>query len=164
MLVHFPIVLAVLLPGAVIAAFALNKNQSIRGHAWALALVLSVALSVTGFIAMQFGHQDEEIVEKVVSEQVIEHHEEWAEKVVWVSLVPLLLLGISITRNNTTIQSLALVGSLVTLGLVIQAGHTGAELVYKHNAGRAHVSYGATAGSKGSESASQKDTDHDNDD
>ncbi len=163
MLVHFPIVLAVLTPVAVIAAFVLNKNQPIRKPAWMLALALSGALSASGFVAMQFGHQDEEIVEKVVSEKTIKEHEEWAEKFVWISLVPLVLLGAALYRNNTTIHSLALVATLITLGLAVRSGHTGAELVYKHNAAKAHITYGATAGSKGSESALGKDMDYDHD-
>lgn len=162
LVVHFPIVLAVLIPFAMIIAALMSKNSENPKTLWTAVVVLSVLLSTTAFISMQLGEQDEEVVEKVVAETAIENHEEWGEKFAWATLAPLFISGLLVIKNNSFLKAAAIASSLLVLGLGVQTGHTGGELVYKHNAAQAYVSKQALTQKQTNAGATKND--HDDDD
>ena len=46
---------------------------------------LALAYSASAFVAVELGEKDEDKVEKVVSERMIEEHEEAGEMIVWIA-------------------------------------------------------------------------------
>ncbi|MDH5762393.1 MAG: hypothetical protein OEZ51_05375 [Nitrospinota bacterium] len=138
--VHFPIVLGALLPFlAILLVWAIKKWQ-LPSKVWMLvsAVALVYTLSATG--AVLLGEEDEEKVEKVVSERVIEEHEEAGELIPWIAgTLFLVSLGGLSTRYSKQAQMGLIVLSLVAVAPLINAGHTGGELVYEHGAAFAHL-------------------------
>ena len=70
--VHFPIVLGVLLPFLAILLWWAIKKLQWSPKVWALVSAVALVYSLTAVTAVQLGEEDEEKVEKVISEQVIE--------------------------------------------------------------------------------------------
>ena len=69
LIVHFPIVLAVLLPiSALVALWAIRKGATAR-RAWAAPLVIAAALAGSAFVATETGEGDEERVEDIVGDR-----------------------------------------------------------------------------------------------
>jgi len=146
MVVHFPIVLAVLIPLAMIAVIAASKRITNQRAAWAIIFGFCVLLTVSSFISMKLGEREEEKVEKVVSEQIVENHAEWAEDFVLATLLPLLFTGLMLKKKHPSLKYLAAASGLVVLALSVVTGHEGAELVYKHDAGKVYMSAAASSG------------------
>ena len=105
-------------------------------------LVSAVALiyTLSALVAVQLGEADEEKVEKVISEKVIEEHEEAGELIPWLAgtLFLVSLAGFSVKYSKRA-QLALIVLSLVAVVPLINAGHTGGELVYEHGASIAHL-------------------------
>ncbi len=80
LVVHFPIVLAVLAPLA--ALFPLLRLARGKDAAVATRVVagLFAALAISAFVAVQTGELDEDAVEAVTGEGPLERHEEAAER------------------------------------------------------------------------------------
>jgi len=134
--VHFPIVL-LLLGSAVAAAAAFTKR-------WQLPLVAALLLglgAIGSVVAVQTGERDGEIAgETPALEAVLEQHEDWAERTQVASIVAALLAGAALltTRWPVARRSLSIVtgvGALLVTWCVIQTGHYGGQLVYRHGAG-----------------------------
>lgn len=146
--VHFPIVLAVLVPIiAVWALLALRRSE----RSWALWIPVVVAgalLFGSSLLAKETGEDQEDRVEGVVAESVLEEHEEWAERMVITSGVVLVLLlaGLIPGAVGSAGRWLSLVAALVAVGVVVQVGGSGGDLVYKHGAASVYVDGGAAAG------------------
>lgn len=138
-LVHLPLGLAVIMPlmsaGVLFAWFKGWLNM----RAWAVVVVLQLALAAGGFAALQSGEQDEDKVERVVPESAIEAHEEAAQVFVWVAAATLALSAAALVvpgekfRHGLALATVA--GTLGVLGAGYVAGKKGGELVYAHNAG-----------------------------
>jgi len=164
LLVHFPIVFAVLVPFAMITALAVAKKTGSFKPVWTAVVGLCLLLTVSAFVTMEFGENEEEKVEKVVSEQVMENHEESAEAFAWATLLPLFLSGLLLYKNNTPLKVAAVASGIVVLALVIKTGHSGAELVYKYNAGSAYASLQSPIGAGSMHGAVDMEDDDDDDD
>jgi uncharacterized membrane protein len=139
--VHFPLVLAILLP-----IFATGAVWSIRrgGHSrrtWAVPLLLTAALAGSAYGALQTGEAEEERVEAVVSEAVLHEHEEAAERFLVLSGVLLLVAGAGLIRGDLgrAARLITVVGSLAVAAAGVQVGAAGGELVYRHNAASAYA-------------------------
>jgi len=139
--VHFPLVIALLSPLAVFFVFYTGKENCGRLRTGVMALYL--LLAATAFVAMNFGEEDEERVERVVAERIIERHAEKGELFAWSSLAPLLFSTLLMYRRDTYTKALLLASSVGMMALALPVGHSGAELVYRHNAGAAYWSAGA---------------------
>ena len=143
MIVHIPIVLALAVPIIALLVLLGRYFDKLGRRAWIGFAVLQVLLAGSAFAAMQFGEQDEEIAEEVVSHHAIEEHEEAGERMAWTAgIVALLGVGgllVPVPIVRKSLLSVAVVGSFVTAGMGVAAGHTGGELVYKHGAAQAHV-------------------------
>src|SRR3954467_12763350 len=77
--VHFPVVLAFLLPLFVAGAFWAIRRGANPRRAWMAPIAGAIGLALSSWAAVQTGGSQSERVERVVSEQAIDTHEEMAE-------------------------------------------------------------------------------------
>jgi uncharacterized membrane protein len=138
--VHFPIVIGMTLPFIALGLWWAIKKGHTQQKAWVLITALALAYGVSALVASELGEDDEDKVEKVVSEKVIEEHEEAAELIPWVAggLV-LISLGGLMARRGAKAQLAFVVLSLAGIVPLANTGHTGGELVYHYGAANAHV-------------------------
>jgi hypothetical protein len=161
--VHVPMALGVLMPlitGGLALAWWRNW---LPWRAWFVAVGLQIVLVTSGLVALRTGEIEEERVERVVSERVIETHEESAEVFVGASGA---VLGVMVAaavfgrrRSGLPIAAAATLGTLVVLGLGYSTGQTGGTLVYEHGATRAYGSTTSGTGGPGTTPAARKDDD-----
>ena len=162
--VHFPIVLAVLLPliaGA--GLYATLRKGAVRAL-WAPVVAFSVLLTASAWLAVETGGDQEDAVENVVSESVIHGHEEAAEGLLAGSavLAVVILAGLAPGMLGKGARYAAVPVALVVLALAFRAGKSGGELVYTHGAAAAYVQGGAS-GSAGPSRAPRRGGDDDDD-
>ena len=139
--VHFPIVLGSLLPVLAILLWWAIKKWQWTPKVWALVSAVALVYCLFAVTAVQLGEEDEEKVEKVISEEVIEEHEEAGELIPWLAgTLFLVSLGGFTVKYSKQAKMAMIVLSLVGVVPLINAGHTGGELVYKHGASVAHLS------------------------
>jgi uncharacterized membrane protein len=142
--VHFPIVLVTLLPiVAVTALILITKGRPVRSL-WLVVVLVSGALTVSSWLAVETGEDQEEVVEDVVANRAIHEHEEAAELFLILSTVVLGVLAVGFAKGKTG-EIARLVGSAAAIALVaagLQVGRSGGELVYVHGAGQAYTEGG----------------------
>ncbi len=144
MIVHFPVVLALLLPLAALVPLYLLWRKRDAVVATRLVALGFVALVISAFVATETGENDEDLVEPVVGEVALETHEESAGTFLWTGVG---VLGVALTtaivaRRRPLVAPLAALtalGSVVVLVLALDVGHSGGALVYVHGAAAAHV-------------------------
>lgn len=157
--VHFPLVLAFLLPiSAVVALWAIRRGVA-PVRAWAVPLAFAVGLAASAFVSLRTGEAEEERVENVVGEQALHEHEEAAERFLVLSGVLVLvaaagLLGGTPGRAARIVASAA---SLVVMAAAVQVGAAGGALVYEHGAAEAYVDGSERVGLN---TAADRDGDH----
>jgi len=89
---------------------------------------------------VELGEKDEDKVEEIVSERVIEEHEEAGEMIPWVAgTLFLVSLAGMVKKNSHSLRLGLAVLSLVALIPLVNTGHTGGELVYQYGAANAHL-------------------------
>lgn len=139
--VHFPIVLAFLLPIFALGAVWAIRTGARPTRAWSLPLVLAAALTVSAWVALTTGEAQEDRVEAVVAESVLHEHEEAAERFLVLSGLVLLVsfAGLAGGTIGTAGRLLATAGSVVVLVAGVSVGEAGGELVYRHGAAAAYV-------------------------
>jgi uncharacterized membrane protein len=140
--VHFPVVLAFLLPVFVGGAlWAIRRGANAR-RAWMVPVAGAIALALSTWAAVQTGGTQADRVERVVSEQAVETHEEMAEAflVASAAVVGVALLGLVGGLPGRTARVLTGVGALALVGLGARVGHSGGELVYRYGAASAYTS------------------------
>lgn len=130
-LTHFPIVGTIIGIG-ILAYGLLAKNNEVKKVALAIFVLMSI-LTIPVFLT---GEEAEETVENIagVSEQVIEIHEELAEKAIWlmgllgvVSLINFIVIFKKLAYAKT-LSIITLIVSLGTFGLFAKVGSTGGEI------------------------------------
>jgi len=130
-LTHFPIVGTII--GIAILVYGLfSKNLEIQK----VALVTFVLMSIVTIPVFLTGGEAEETVEHIagVSEQIIEDHEELAEKAIWLMglLGVLSLIGFyAMVKKRSfakTVTIITLVISLGTFGIFAQVGNLGGQI------------------------------------
>jgi uncharacterized membrane protein len=139
--VHFPLVLAILLPlFAAGAVWSIRRGGDSR-RTWVVPLLLTAALVGSAYVALQTGEAEEDRVEAVVSEAVLHEHEEAAERFLVLSGVLLLVAGAGLIRGDLgrAARLITVVGSLAVAAAGVQVGAAGGELVYRHNAASAYA-------------------------
>lgn len=146
--VHFPIVLAFLLPiSALVALWAIRRGAD-RLRAWAIPVALAAGLTLSAFVALRTGEAEEDRVEAVVAENVLHAHEEAAERFLVLSGVVLLIAAIGLIGGTvgTAARVLATAGSLAVVVAGYAVGDAGGDLVYRHGAASAYVDSAPTGG------------------
>jgi hypothetical protein len=139
--VHFPVVLAFLLPLAAIVAIWTIRKGARTSRAWAVPLAIAAGLSLSSWVSVETGEDQNERVERVVKEQPLEAHEEGAETFLTASLVVLALTAGGLVRGRigTVSRFAAGVGSVALIAGAAYVGHTGGQLVYKYGAASAYT-------------------------
>ena len=144
--VHFPIVLAFLLPiFAVGALWAIRRGAKPR-RGWAVPVALALALTASAWLALATGESEEDRVEGVVGESVLHEHEEAGERFLVLSGLVLVLAGAGLVRGTvgSAARLLATAGSLGLLVAGVAVGRAGGELVYQHGAAQPYVTAAAS--------------------
>jgi uncharacterized membrane protein len=139
--VHFPIVLAVLLPiSAAVALWAIRKGTTPR-RAWAVPVVMAVALALSALVAVKTGEAQDERVEQVVPEPPLEAHEEAAEQFLTLSSGLALLLAAGLLRGRVggVARGLGTAGAVALVAVAAYVGHSGGRLVYEYGAASAYT-------------------------
>jgi uncharacterized membrane protein len=139
------------------------KVNKMSSPGWLIIIGLQLAIVITGYVALESGENEEDVVEKVVSKKLIHEHEEAAEIFVGSAVISL-VLSVAVFFIRKDIGFLIKMGivftSLVSCFLAYRTGKFGGELVYKHGAASAYSEDGAsrllpTPGINTSESAVQ---------
>jgi len=159
-IVHFPLVLAVLLPVFTAGAIWAIRRGARARRAWSIPVLAALVLAGSAWAAVETGEAQDERVERVVAEAPLSAHEEMAETFLTASAVVALLAAVGlfggvvgkIARPATAIGSLALV-----LGAV-RVGHSGGQLVYRYGAASAYTP--GVSASAGTRSAGDDDERH----
>jgi len=139
-IVHFPIVLAVLLPVVTLAALVVTlRGASVRS--WLVVVAFGGALALTSWLAIETGEEQEDAVEAVVPRAAIHEHEEAGEALLITSGILFLLLaaGLAPGRIGKAARIVSAPASLVLLVMAFRVGDSGGELVYEHGAAAAYV-------------------------
>lgn len=159
--VHFPLVLAFLLPISALGALWAIRRGARPLRAWALPVVVAAALVGSAWAAVETGEAEEERVEAAVSEQILHEHEEAAERFLVVAGLVLVVAGAGLLggTTGTAARLLATAGSVVALAAGVSVGAAGGELVYRHGAAQPYVS--AAAASPAAPAAVERDDDGD---
>lgn len=140
-IVHFPVVLAFLLPIFAGGALWTIRRGTTPRKAWAIPVGFALALTLSTWVAVLTGEAQDERVESVVAEQPLEAHEEAAEAFLAVSvgLAVLTVAGLIGGRAGRAARALATVGAATVVVVAARVGHSGGELVYRHGAANAYV-------------------------
>lgn len=141
LVVHFPIVLAVLLPISVgVALWAVRKGATPR-RVWGVPVALGLSLTLSTWVALETGEDQEDRVEDVVGKSALHGHEEAAERFLVIAGVVTLVAVAGLARGDIG-RAARLVTAAGTVGIVaagIQVGHSGGMLVYRHGAASAYT-------------------------
>jgi uncharacterized membrane protein len=164
--VHFPIVLAFLLPLFAIGAMIAIRKGARPLRAWSLPLAVGAALTLSSWVAVETGEDQDERVERVVAEQPLETHEERAELFLTLSGVLLLVSAVGLAGGvvGRAGRITATAGAVALVVAAAQVGHTGGELVYRHGAASAYAPNPAGASAAGPESAVSRTANRDRED
>lgn len=140
LMAHFPIVLGIILPFAGLFFWWAIKRDILPGKFWAVVVAIALVYSLSAWVASEFGEEDEEKVEKVVSEEIIEEHEEAGERLTWIAggLLLFSFAGLVFKKSDHARMALVVVSAAAIIPLA-QAGHSGGELVYRYGASVAHL-------------------------
>jgi len=143
-IVHFPLVLAVLIPFVAAVALVLALRGTAPRRPWTLVVVMAAGLALSAWVAVETGEQQEERVEAVVAESVISNHAAAAETLLWsaAALFVIALGGLASGRVGAVTRIATVVASVVLLAMAVRVGDSGGQLVYSHGAAQAYVSGG----------------------
>jgi uncharacterized membrane protein len=140
-IVHFPVVLAVILPlFAIGAAWAIRRGARPR-RAWAIPVAVSAALALSAWVAVETGEEQDERVERVVAEQPLSSHEEMAETFLagTVILAVLAIAGFAPGIAGRAARITTVAASFALVAGAARVGHSGGQLVYRYGAAQAYV-------------------------
>jgi len=141
LVVHFPIVLAMLLPISVVVALWVVRKSATPRRAWAVPLTVAAALTLSAWAATETGESQEDRVERVVPRGALHGHEESAERFLVLSGVLLVVTAGGLVRGTVgrAARYVAAAGAIGLVGAAAQVGHSGGTLVYRHGAASAYT-------------------------
>lgn len=158
-LVHFPVVLSILLPVVAVGSLWAIHRGARPLRAWGVAIAVAAALTLSAWVAVETGEDQEERVEKVVTEPRLDAHADAGETLYFISIGVLALLALGLVPRDTgrIARYAGAVSTLAVAAAAFKAGMTGGDLVYKYNAASAYATTD-TAGAAGErgDSASSK--------
>ena len=145
--VHFPIVLMLFLPViALVTLWAIRRGANAR-RAWAIPFVVAGLLTLSSWVSVETGEEQSERVERVVPEQPMESHEEFAEVFFMLSgaVLAVAAAGMFNGRIGRSSRVIATFGAVGLAAAGIRVGHSGGQLVYTHGAASAFTQSSTTA-------------------
>lgn len=145
MITHFPIALSFILPLMVLSFAWLIKLNKLTPKGWLIIIALQLTTTISGYVALETGENEEAAVEKVLAKKLINQHEEAAEIFVG-STVLGLVLGIAVFfiryEYQFPIKIMIAAIALVSCYLAWNTGRLGGEMVYAHGAAEAYINSG----------------------
>jgi hypothetical protein len=139
--VHFPIALAVLVPGLAIAALVAIRAGWLPARSWIAVVLLQGLLVGSAWLAIETGEDQEERVERVVAERHIESHEAAAERFLSAAAAAWVVSAAGMLRGRAgalgRLASVAATAGVLAAGVAV--GRSGGELVYTHGAASAYT-------------------------
>lgn len=146
--VHFPVVLAFLLPLFAAGALWTIRRGARPLRAWTVPLGLAGALTLSAFVAIQTGEAQEERVEQVVADAPLDAHEDAADAFITASVVVLLVMAAGLLPGlaGRSARVLGTLGAVALVGSAAWVGHSGGQLVYQHGAASAYASPAVQSG------------------
>ncbi|MDH3734465.1 MAG: hypothetical protein OEU54_13120 [Gemmatimonadota bacterium] len=146
-IVHFPLVLAVLAPVAVVIALWSIRRGGAARPIWMIVIGLLLLLAGTSRLAIQTGEAEEDRVESVVTHDALEDHEEGGERLFILSAIVLVmsLVGLVSGRLGDVARPLVLAATIAIVVAALRVGESGGELVYVHGAASAYSGDGVPA-------------------
>jgi len=139
--VHFPMVLMLFLPViALVTLWAIRRGANAR-RAWAIPFVVAGLLTLSSWVSVETGEEQSERVERVVPEQPMESHEEFAEVFFMLSgaVLAVAAAGMLNGRIGRSSRVIATFGAVGLAAAGIRVGHSGGQLVYTHGAASAYT-------------------------
>lgn len=139
--VHFPVVLATMLPLVALLGFLAVSRGTAPRKAWAYVTLTAFLLFAASFTAVRTGGNEEDRVEDVVARDPLHEHEEAGERLQLLSGIGFLIFaaGLSGGAVGRVARPVALLASLAIAGQAYLTGKEGGELVYEHGAASAYV-------------------------
>ena len=139
--VHLPMALAVVIPALAFLGVWLIHKSLLPARSWILIVFLQVLLVGSGWLALETGEDEEDRVERVVSEDLIEAHEEAAERFLLLGGIGLLVSGAGLLsgQRGSAGRVAGTVATMVVLAAAVSVGHLGGDLVYRHGAATAYL-------------------------
>lgn len=143
-IVHLPIALTLLVPLFAAGALVAIARGANLVRAWGIAAAMLAALSLSAFVSIETGEDQEERVERVVPERAFESHEDAAKGFFLLSLGVLAAAGVGLVRGRTgaIARYLAAGGTLALVVAGYRVGHSGGQLVYRYDAASAYAAPG----------------------
>ena len=134
-IVHLPLGLAVVLPIAALGVAVALWRGCLPARAWVGVVALQAMLVGGGLLGLVSGERDEERVERAVGEAAIESHEHAAQRFVAAGALTLAVAvtALAFARRPAWQRSAQLATAALTvgvLGLALNVGHQGGQLVY----------------------------------
>lgn len=143
LIAHFPLVLATILPVLVLIFAYMIKVDKMTPRGWILIIGLQLVTTITGYVALETGENEEATVLKVVEKSYVQAHESQAEIFVGTTVVALALaIGAFFVKKELqfTVQVVVAVVGILACYFAYKTGKLGGELVYGHGAGSAYSS------------------------
>lgn len=140
--VHLPIALTLLVPVFTVGTLIAIRRGARPLRAWGITTALLATLSLSAWVSLETGDDEEEKVEQVVPETALETHEEAAEAFLALSLVVLGIAGVGLLngRVGSAARFVAAAGTLALVVAGYNVGHSGGLLVYEYAAASAYTS------------------------
>ena len=156
--VHFPVVIAFLLPFFATGAVWMIRRGAAPRRAWSVPLALAAVLWLSAWAAVETGEDQDERVERVVAEQPLSTHEDMAEMFLTASLVVMLIAGAGMApgKFGRAGRALAVAGSVALVVGAARVGHSGGQLVYRYGAASAYANPPADSTTAGQVSAERR--------
>ena len=141
LVVHFPVVLAVLLPISIVVALWVIRKGATPRRVWSVPLSIAAALTLSAWVATETGESQEDRVERVVARGALHGHEEAAERFLVLSGVLVLVAAGGLARGTVgrAARIVTAAGSLGVVAAGAQVGHSGGLLVYREGAASAYA-------------------------
>ncbi len=154
--VHFPVVLSVLLPVVAAGSLWAIRSGARPLRAWGVLVAVAAALTLSAWVAVETGEDQEERVEKVVTETRLDAHADAGEALLFVTIgvLAVLALGVLPGDKGRIARYVGAVGTLAAATAAFKAGMTGGDLVYKYNAASAYAT-ADSAGAAGAQGAAR---------
>ena len=161
--IHFPIVLAVVLPIVALVGTIVVRRGVAPLKGWGVAVLLAAALAGSAWVATETGEEQEERVERVVGERALDSHQDSAKlfTIAAAVVVVISLAGLRRGALGAFARGVTLAGSLVLVGMAFNVGRLGGELVYRHGAASAYTRGPTTNAAGGEVGAPVGDRDRD---
>ncbi len=136
-IVHLPIALTLLVPLFAAGALIAIRRGARPLTAWSIPVALIALLLGSGWAAQETGEQDEDTAEAVVGDQVLNTHQEAAERFMFATGAVLVLAAAGFLRGKPGQigRGAAAAGTVVLLGMGYQVGHSGGAIAYADGSG-----------------------------